>query len=135
MPEDPQPTFFLPAERAGAAEVAETAERVCQTQTVRTVLDAMPGPAVVINRFRQILAANRRLLDDLGLVPALEAYIHDFPATRGLRVEFTAFAGAELVDRNASGLALIWRWVCGGAKCYLVLDSAQQGFRVVAVSS
>ena len=78
MPEDPQPTFFLPAERAGAAEVAEAAERVRRTETVRTVLDAMPGPAVVINRFRQILAANRRLLDDLGL-DSVEALLGQRP--------------------------------------------------------
>jgi D-alanyl-lipoteichoic acid acyltransferase DltB (MBOAT superfamily) len=47
----------------------------------------------------------------------------------GLSLIVTAFAGAELVDRRATGLALLWRWSCGAAMCYLVLDSAQQGLR------
>ena len=68
MPEDEaRDTFFLPARRAGPAEIAEAAERVGSTQTVCQVLDGLPGPAVVINEFRQILAANKRLLDDLGV--------------------------------------------------------------------
>lgn len=68
MPEnEARDTFFLPAERAGTAEVGDTAERVRATETVRHVLDGLPGPAVVLNEFRQILAANQRLLDDLGL--------------------------------------------------------------------
>ena len=79
MPEDKAlETFFLPAERAGRAEVAEAAERVRKTETVRQVLDGLPGPAVVINRFRQILAANRRLLDDLGL-DSVEAVLGQRP--------------------------------------------------------
>ena len=68
MPEDEaRDTFFLPAERAGAEEVAEASSRACREEAVRRVLDALPDPAVVLNRFRQILAANQRLLDDLGL--------------------------------------------------------------------
>ena len=53
MPEDEaRDTFFLPAERAGADEIARAAAQVCQEETVRRVLDALPSPAVVLNPFR-----------------------------------------------------------------------------------
>lgn len=60
-------TFFLPAARAGRAEILEASRRVATTRTVQEVLEGVPGPAVVITELRQIVAANRRLLDELGL--------------------------------------------------------------------
>lgn len=79
MPQDEaRDTFFLPAERAEPAAVAAASQRVCREETVRHVLEVLPGPAVVLNGFRQILAANRRLLDELGL-ESVEAVLGQRP--------------------------------------------------------
>jgi len=71
MPQDPRrhegETFFLPAARATATEVEEASAHVSAAKTVGQVLEGVPGPAVVVTELRQIVAANRRLLDDLGL--------------------------------------------------------------------
>ncbi|MBC8011152.1 MAG: PAS domain S-box protein, partial [Burkholderiales bacterium] len=50
----------------------------------------------VVHRFARELRP--AMLDDLGLVPALESYIHDFPEAKGRRIEFTAFTGVESLD-------------------------------------
>jgi len=40
------------------------------------------------------------MLDDLGLIPALSAYISDFSKRKGLRIQFTAFGGVEAFDSD-----------------------------------
>ncbi|MET0261578.1 MAG: ATP-binding protein [Rariglobus sp.] len=40
------------------------------------------------------------MLDDLGLIPALRAYLEDFPKRKGRRIEFTAFEGVETLDND-----------------------------------
>jgi signal transduction histidine kinase len=50
----------------------------------------------VVHRFARELRP--AMLDDLGLVPALEAYLADFPKQRGRRITFTAEEGADTLD-------------------------------------
>lgn len=53
----------------------------------------------VVHRFARELRP--AMLDDLGLIPALRAYIRDLPGRKGrngLRVRFTAFLGVEALD-------------------------------------
>jgi signal transduction histidine kinase len=40
------------------------------------------------------------LLDDLGLIPALQAYLKGFIARTGIQVKFTVFAGVEKLNNN-----------------------------------
>jgi signal transduction histidine kinase len=40
------------------------------------------------------------LLDDLGLIPALQAYLNGFTARTGLHVKFTVFAGVERLSND-----------------------------------
>jgi PAS domain S-box-containing protein len=40
------------------------------------------------------------MLDDLGLIPALRAYIDDFPKLKGRRIQFAAFVGVEAMDND-----------------------------------
>jgi signal transduction histidine kinase len=49
-----------------------------------------------IHRFARELRP--ALLDDLGLIPALQSYLKRFTARTGLRIRFTAFAGVEALD-------------------------------------
>jgi PAS domain S-box-containing protein len=39
-------------------------------------------------------------LDDLGLIPALRAYIDEFPKMKGRQIHFAAFAGVEEMDND-----------------------------------
>jgi len=47
----------------------------------------------IVHRFARDLRPT--LLDDLGLIPALQSYIKSFTKRTGLHVRFTAFAGVE----------------------------------------
>jgi signal transduction histidine kinase len=38
------------------------------------------------------------MLDDLGLIPALNTYIADFSKRKGLKVHFAAFSGVEVIE-------------------------------------
>ena len=58
---------IAPAGRASAVEVAELAGLCHGDRLVQTVLEAVDNHAVVLNAQRQILAANRTLLEDLRL--------------------------------------------------------------------
>jgi len=40
------------------------------------------------------------MLDDLGLIPALSAYIDDFPKRKGRQIRFTAFVGVEALNND-----------------------------------
>lgn len=52
----------------------------------------------VVHRFARELRPT--MLDDLGLIPALQSYLDEFPKHRGRRIVFTAFAGRECLDND-----------------------------------
>jgi len=52
----------------------------------------------IVHRFARDLRPT--LLDDLGLIPALQAYLKGFLARTGMQVKFTAFAGVEKLNNN-----------------------------------
>lgn len=64
------PTFFAPAERATTEEAASQARVVEETPLFQAVLDSIDSYIMVLNDRRQVLAANQRLLDDLGVSAA-----------------------------------------------------------------
>ncbi len=61
------PTHFAPGERCDAADLGSFAEAVVNDPIVSAILSSIPGSVVILNRHRQILAANREVLDSLGL--------------------------------------------------------------------
>ena len=60
-------TQHAPAERAGSETLAQQAERVQQAPLLRHLADAIPDILVILNRQRQIVYANQRLLEFLNL--------------------------------------------------------------------
>jgi PAS domain S-box-containing protein len=68
-------------------------------RTQRLVEDSVNS----LHRFTRELRP--RILDDLGLIPALHAYMEDYQKRTGIRVRFTAFAGVEQLS-SASRMAL-----------------------------
>lgn len=50
----------------------------------------------LVHRFARDLRP--AVLDDLGLIPALQSYLKDFMEQTGVRVKFSAFAGVEKLD-------------------------------------
>ncbi len=52
----------------------------------------------VVHRYARELRP--ALLDDLGLIPALTAFIRNLRGRKGLRIRFTAFAGVEALDNR-----------------------------------
>lgn len=60
------PTAFAPAERAGADELRADIAAFADSSLLRTMLDAVPGPYVVLNHSRQMVFANRSLLAMTG---------------------------------------------------------------------
>ncbi|MFN0080411.1 MAG: sensor histidine kinase [Prosthecobacter sp.] len=53
----------------------------------------------IVHRFARELRPS--VLDDLGLIPALESFMKGFMKDTGVRASLTAFAGVELVDNTA----------------------------------
>lgn len=60
------PTEFAPAERASAAELSAAMTAFAQSPLVRTLLDAVPDPYVILNEQRQIVFANKPMLAIVG---------------------------------------------------------------------
>jgi len=52
----------------------------------------------IVHRFARDLRPT--LLDDLGLIPALHAFVKNFTQDTGLRVQLTVFAGVEKLDND-----------------------------------
>jgi two-component system, NarL family, sensor histidine kinase DegS len=50
----------------------------------------------IVHRFARELRPT--VLDDLGLIPALQSFIKDFAKRTGIRIRFTAFEGVELLS-------------------------------------
>lgn len=63
-------TWFAPAARAGAGEVAEMSRLVRDNPLFRAILDSIDGYLMILNPQRQVLAINRQLLSDLKLEDA-----------------------------------------------------------------
>ena len=64
------PTQFAPAERASPQALQRQAGLVAQSSFFREYLDALPDILMVLNRERQVVFSNQRLLDYLGLKEA-----------------------------------------------------------------
>ena len=62
-----QRTFFLPAPRASAQDVAQQAQLVESQTLLALLLDNIPDLLVILNSDRQIVFANQSLADFLGL--------------------------------------------------------------------
>lgn len=66
-PKDKAATFFAPAERASRRKVEEVRHRVLLDPTLSSLLDAIPDYVLVLNHERQVIAANRRMLETFGM--------------------------------------------------------------------
>ena len=62
-----QPTFFAPAERAGREDLRQAAENLAKISLLQELYEALEIIVLVLNRQRQIVFANRRLLEFLGI--------------------------------------------------------------------
>lgn len=60
-------TFFAPPQRSGPGEVRRQNRMFRELPLLSELLDAMPGMAVVLNREREIVLANNRVINALGL--------------------------------------------------------------------
>ncbi len=60
-------TYYAPGERADEEQLRTARARFLADETAVAVLESMPDPVMVLNAQRQIVAANSRLLDMLGL--------------------------------------------------------------------
>jgi signal transduction histidine kinase len=60
-------TLYAPAERAAPAIIADQARRFQQAPLLRELAGAIPDVLVILNPQRQIVYANQRLLETLGL--------------------------------------------------------------------
>jgi len=58
-------TYFAPAGRAPRRDLRRLARKSIEDPVIRTVLEAVGGYVMILNTHRQILAANRELLDAL----------------------------------------------------------------------
>src|SRR5208283_1698505 len=65
-PVPPVQTYFAPAGRDTPAELNRKAAIIERLPLLKDVLDAMPNMVMILNGKRQIVAANRKLLDILG---------------------------------------------------------------------
>ena len=60
-------TFFAPAGRADDLQLQQQQQSVSHAAFITAMLDAVPDMMLVLNEHRQIVAANRRLLDAFGV--------------------------------------------------------------------
>lgn len=56
-------THFAPAGRDTPCEIRRKAEIIDRVPLLSRALDAMPGMVMILNRNRQIISANQRLLE------------------------------------------------------------------------
>lgn len=61
------PTEFAPAERASREEIERQSQMVLSLPFMCSTLNALPDPVLVLNRQRQIVFANRAILEMLGI--------------------------------------------------------------------
>ena len=60
-------SFFAPAERADQQALTHSRQQLLLDELLPSVLEALPLQAMVLNQQRQVLAANRRLIDALQI--------------------------------------------------------------------
>jgi len=60
-------TYFAPPERADTPTVKREANQVLESPLFRAVQETIDGYLMILNRYRQVLAANQRLVLDLGV--------------------------------------------------------------------
>lgn len=60
-------TYFAPPERMAEAEVAELRRFIEESPLFQAILESIDGYLMILNPQRQVLAANRELLDALGI--------------------------------------------------------------------
>ncbi len=60
-------TFFAPAGRDDPRELRRKAELIAANPLVQAVIDALPGMVMILNSRRQVIVANRALLDKFQL--------------------------------------------------------------------
>jgi CheY-like chemotaxis protein/nitrogen-specific signal transduction histidine kinase len=70
------PTEFAPAERAPQAEIHRQSKLFPDEPVVRQFMEVIPSIVTVLNRERQIVFANHRLLDWLGMKPSQMADVY-----------------------------------------------------------
>lgn len=66
-PETTPASHFAPAERASDRQVAEMSGRILVDRVLGALIEALPDYILVLNRERQVVAANQRLLEAFGL--------------------------------------------------------------------
>ncbi len=67
MPSEELPTAFAPAARESHARVAEQSEEFRDSVLLRRIVDASPEVLVVLNDKRQVIYANRSLIEAVGV--------------------------------------------------------------------
>ena len=70
--------------------LGELRKRISQTQRL------VENSVTIVHRFARELRPT--VLDDLGLIPALESFIKEFAKRTKLRIHFTAFAGVDQLN-------------------------------------
>ncbi len=83
-----QLTHFKAKEKAASKDLSQSIDH-----TQRLVKDSVATVHSIARDLRPTL------LDDLGLVPALESYLRDFMRDIGIRVTFSAYSGIEEISR------------------------------------
>lgn len=76
-------------------EASAINSRGLRTRIVKTQRLVQQSVRIVHQYARKLRPA---MLDDLGLIPALRAFMRELPGRSGLRIQFTAFPGVEAID-------------------------------------
>ncbi len=106
-------TWFAPAARASHEAIVAAAERARQDEIVTAMLEAMPSWAMLVNRERQIIAANHSLQEALG-ASSLASLLGQRPG-EALGCEVAARApsgcgtGHECAWCGAAAMEQVWR--------------------------
>ena len=68
------PSYFAPSERASLEEVRGMAAYLLENPVSNAILESVAGFALILNEERQVVAANREFLSELGLTSAASLY-------------------------------------------------------------
>ena len=80
----------------GALKTASTASTRVLRRKISSTQRIVEKSVDMVHRFARELRPS--VLDDLGLIPALESYVKSFAADTGVHVTVEAFAGVEMAD-------------------------------------
>jgi|GEM_PF-59138 CheY-like chemotaxis protein len=90
---DQKDTFYLPAKRSSDARIEDSAKRLAGNKVLSSMLETMPGGAMVLDPNRQIVASNRVLRDFLELDKAEDALGSRPGELLGCRLPETSLGG------------------------------------------